>query len=131
VVAVVGPGSETRTWDERAQLDVAAFAPGLGLADQQNPVLRRPVWCGLSGRIAEGPRGSGVSRRSMTWQMDAHELVSKVAIMSCRLGQGRRADLTAGSRCHEGRPQGVNGRVDMALARFMVMGSLARQDALV
>jgi hypothetical protein len=60
VIAVVGAGERTATWDGAAWLDLSRFAPGIGLAAADGaPVLPLPL--GLGARLLEqagydGPR---------------------------------------------------------------------------
>ena len=66
VVAVVGPGEQTRTWDEGLELDVSGFAPGIGAAARDGSAERGgpaglPLPLGLGARLLDqagyaGPR---------------------------------------------------------------------------
>jgi hypothetical protein len=60
VVAVVGPGEQTRTWDEGLELDVSGFAPGIGAAARDGSAAL-PLPLGLGARLLDqagyaGPR---------------------------------------------------------------------------
>jgi hypothetical protein len=60
VVAVVGPGEQTRTWDEGLELDVSGFAPGIGAAARDGSA-GLPLPLGLGARLLDqagyaGPR---------------------------------------------------------------------------
>jgi hypothetical protein len=60
VVAVVGPGEQTRTWDEGLGLDVSGFAPGIGAAARDGSAAL-PLPLGLGARLLDqagyaGPR---------------------------------------------------------------------------
>ena len=69
VVAVVGVGEQTRTWDDGAGLDLSLFAPGIGRATRDGraadassrPCLPLPLPLGLGARLLDqgghdGPR---------------------------------------------------------------------------
>jgi hypothetical protein len=60
VVAVVGAGEQTRTWDEGLELDVSGFAPGIGAAARDGSA-GLPLPLGLGARLLDqagyaGPR---------------------------------------------------------------------------
>jgi hypothetical protein len=60
VVAVVGAGEQTRTWDEGMELDVSGFAPGIGAAARDGSA-GLPLPLGLGARLLDqagyaGPR---------------------------------------------------------------------------
>src|SRR3981081_4187376 len=52
VVAVVGPGEQTRTWDEGLELDVSGFAPGIGAAARDGSAAL-PLPLGLGARLLD------------------------------------------------------------------------------
>ena len=52
VVAVVGAGDQTRTWDEGLELDVSGFAPGIGAAARDGSA-GLPLPLGLGARLLD------------------------------------------------------------------------------
>lgn len=83
VVAVVGPGSETRTWDEHAQLDVAAFAPGLGLRALAG-IERVPMPLGLGARLLDQ---AGYAGRRVLQSIGVDEPVGSCAELGIQIAR--------------------------------------------
>jgi hypothetical protein len=83
VVAVLGAGSQTRIWDERARLDLGIFAPALGAA-APGGTESLPVPLGLGARLLDQ---AGYIGRRVLQSVGEDEPASRCAELGMRIAR--------------------------------------------